>query len=118
MTTIHYDGQTYVLKILRLKCLACKTLAEATSSHPRSSTSCSCGRVSVDGGVSAGATIQGNPWAMEDESVFSTEDTPKVQLPQPVVAERHSRIRAGMLESYRSHGISEVRLQEIKEGRG
>ena len=78
---------------------------------------CQCGHVMVDGGISAGATVNGNPWAMEDYSIYRTENRPKTELSQSVVTERHFRLRENMIAQYRRHGISEQELDEIMSGR-
>jgi hypothetical protein len=78
---------------------------------------CECGEVRVDGGISAGANHYGNPWSMEEYSIYRTEDSPKVQLPQEVLTAKHQRLRENMIVQYRRHGLTEQQLDEIKSGR-
>lgn len=78
---------------------------------------CDCGEVGVDGGISAGATVNGNPWAMEDYSIYRAENRPKTELSQWVITERHQQMREKMIAQYRQHGLSEKELDEIKSGR-
>ena len=104
MPTIKHEGRTYVLKTVILKCLKCGTAAETSAPYPNHAY-CKCRAVGIDGGISMGATINGNPWQMEDLSIFRTEDKPKVQLPQEVVTAHHDRVRENMLESYRKYGL-------------
>jgi hypothetical protein len=77
---------------------------------------CKCGHVRIDGGISMGATINGNPWAMEDYSIYRTEDKPKIQLPQDIVSAKHQKLRENMIVQYRRHGLSEKELDEIMSG--
>jgi hypothetical protein len=95
MPTIQHEGRTYVLKTLRLKCLDCGSLCETSvAGNSRSQANCSCGHVNVDGGITLGATINGDPFRMEDLSIYRTVDSPNVQLPQEVLTARHERLRA------------------------
>jgi hypothetical protein len=104
-----------VLKTKRLKCLKCGTIAETcVAGDSRSQANCDCGKVNIDGGISMGATINGNPWQMEDLSIFQTEDKPKLQLPQEVVTAAHDRVRQGMVDSYRRCGYSEADIEAAK----
>jgi hypothetical protein len=64
-----------------------------------------------------GATLNGNPWAMEDYSIYRTEDKPKIQLPQALVTRDHDKVRQAMLDSYRRHGMPQKELDEIMSGR-
>jgi len=64
-----------------------------------------------------GATINGNPWAMEDYSIYRTADKPKIQLPQDVLTAKHQQLRENMIVQYRRQGVSEKDLDEIKSGR-
>ena len=116
MPAINFDGRSYVLKTIKLKCLKCNTFCETSQPYPNMA-KCDCGKVDVDGGISMGATVNGNPWAMEEYSVYRTEDEPKIQLPQEVVTRQHDRIREGMINSYRKQGIPQKELDEIKSGR-
>ncbi len=89
MPTIEHDGRVYVLTTLRFRCLLCTTIAESSSTRPHDTVACSCGQLSLDGGITAGGTINGDPRNMEDLSVYRTPD---LQLPQEVVTARHARI--------------------------
>ncbi len=94
MPTIQHEGRAYFLRTLRLKCLDCETLCETSvAGDTRSQANCQCGNVNIDGGISPGATINGNPHRMEDLSIYRTLDTPKVQLPQEVLTARHDRVK-------------------------
>lgn len=113
MPVIKHEGRTYVLKTLRLKCLKCNSFCETSKPYPDRE-HCDCGEVGVDGGISAGATVNGNPFQMEDYSIYRTEDAPKLQLPQEIVTQSHDRVRQSMIESYKKHKIP---LDEIMSGR-
>ena len=102
-----------MLKTMKLKCLKCDTVAETSKPYPDHAY-CKCRKVHIDGGISIGATITGNPWQMEDLSIFRTQDKPKVQLPQELVTEHHDRLRQNMLDSYRKYGYSEAELEAVK----
>lgn len=116
MPTIKHEGRTYVLKTVRLKCLKCGTFCETSKPYPDSA-HCGCGHVRIDGGISIGANTYGNPWAIEDYSIYRTEDKPKVQLPQEVLTAKHQEIRENLIDTYRQHGTSEKHLSEIMSGR-
>jgi hypothetical protein len=64
-----------------------------------------------------GATLNGNPWAMEDYSIYRTEDKPKVELPQDVLTAKHQQLRENMIVQYRRQGLTEEQLDEIMSGR-
>lgn len=64
--------QTLVIR--RFKCLLCGTFAESSSPHPRDSAYCKCKAVWLDGGISVGATIHGDPKQMEEMSVYRPKD--------------------------------------------
>ena len=115
MPTLQYEGRTYHLKTLILKCLRCGTVAETSKPYPDHAY-CECRKVHIDGGISAGATITGNPWQMEEVSIFRTQDAPKLQLPQEVVTAHHNRVRQGMLNSYRRAGLAmtDEEIERIK----
>lgn len=113
MPVIEYEGRKYVLKTIQLKCLKCNTLCQTSNCYPDTAM-CKCGEVRVDGGISTGATVTGNPWAYEDYSIYRTEDKPKLQLPAEVVLEKHIKVRLNMIESYERHGIP---VDEIMSGR-
>jgi hypothetical protein len=116
MPVIKHEGRNYVLKTIRLKCLKCGTFCETSKPYPDME-HCDCGLVVVDGGISMGATINGNPWAMEDYSIYRTEDKPKIELPQEIVTAKHQQLRENMIIQYRRHGLTEEQLDEIKSGR-
>ena len=61
---------TCVATMRRFRCLLCKTILETSNPHPRDFVACACGAVSIDGGTSPGATVNGDPKAMEDLSVY------------------------------------------------
>jgi hypothetical protein len=91
MPIIRHEGRDYYLKTLRFKCLDCWTLCETSVvGNPRSQASCRCGQVNIDGGISLGSTINGNPHRMEDLSVYRTIDVPYLRLPQEAVTARHA----------------------------
>jgi hypothetical protein len=116
MPSIQHGERTYVLKTIKMKCLKCGTFCE-TSNHYPDMAKCECGKVSVDGGISAGATMNGNPWAMEDYSIYRAENRPKTELSQDIVTQKHQQLRENMIVEYRRQGISEKQLEEIKSGR-
>ena len=116
MPTIVYEGRTYVLKTIKKKCLKCGTFCETSNPYPVMA-KCSCGHVSVDGGISAGATVNGNPWAMEDYSIYRAENRPKTELSQDIITQRHQQLRENMIVQYRRQGLTEQQLDEIKSGR-
>jgi hypothetical protein len=74
MQTIVVDGKAYTLITRRFRCGLCKSVAETSDPHPRNFVACLCGAVSIDGGLDPGATVNGNPAAMEDLSVYRAED--------------------------------------------
>ena len=78
---------------------------------------CQCGKVGVDGGISAGATVNGNPWAYEEYSIYRAENRPKTELSQYVLTEKHQRLRENMIAQYRRQGLTETQLDEIKSGK-
>jgi hypothetical protein len=116
MPAIKHDGREYVLKTIKLKCLKCNTFCETSKPYPNIA-QCECGHARVDGGISIGANMYGNPWAMEDYSIYRTEDNPKVQLPQVLVTRDHDKVREAMLDSYRKHGMPQKDIDEIMSGR-
>lgn len=116
MPVIKHEGRDYVLKTIKLKCLKCGTFCETSESYPNMA-KCECGKVSVDGGISMGATVNGNPWAMEEYSIYRTLDKPKLQLPQEVVTAKHRQLCENMIVQYRRQGLTETQLDEIKSGR-
>lgn len=63
--------QTIVIR--RFKCLLCGTCAESSSPNPRDSAYCKCQAVWLDGGISVGASIHGDPKQMKDLSVYRAE---------------------------------------------
>ena len=114
MPAIEYEGRTYVLKTIKIKCLKCGTFCETSKSE---TAMCKCGHVRVDGGISAGATVNGNPYVYEDYSIYRAENRPKTELSQWVITERHQRLRENMITQYRRQGLTEEQLDEIKSGR-
>jgi hypothetical protein len=74
MQVIFLNGKAYTLACRRFKCLACGTLAETSQAHPREFVACVCGEVSIDGGIGAGATVNGTPSRMENHSTYIAED--------------------------------------------
>ena len=114
MLTINYEGRTYVLKTMKIKCLKCNTFCE-TSEHHQIIADCDCCLVRLDGGISMGATVNGNPWAMEDYSIYRTEHDEL--LPQEIVTQKHQELRENMIKQYRKYGLSQKDLDEIKSGR-
>lgn len=87
---MQHEGRSYALITIRFKCLACGTYAESSSSNSRDLASCACGAVGIDGGISLGATLNGNPREMEDQSVFQADDG--TILPQEVVTAAYRRL--------------------------
>lgn len=69
-----------------MKCLSCLEIVESKFIHDFKS--CKCGKVSVDGGITAGNRVLGHPKDMEDCSVWKTEGFPRKILPQHVLDER------------------------------
>lgn len=98
MPLVEYEGRTYRLHTIRFKCLRCYTLCETSRTYP-DMTSCQCGAVRVDGGISAGANVYGNPLDFEDVSIYRTDTFPNQDLPQEVIKTRHETLR----ENYRKH---------------
>lgn len=90
MQTLRHEGRDYILTTRRFKCLLCTTLAESSSTRPHDTVACSCGHLSLDGGLTTGATINGDPRRMEDLSVYRTQDG--LLLPQEVVTARYARM--------------------------
>lgn len=113
MPTINHGERTYVLKTIRLKCLKCNTICETSNPYPDTAM-CQCGKVRVDGGISAGANVYGNPWAYEDYSIYRAQNRPKTELSQIVVTQNHEKVKQEMIENYKRHGIP---LDEIMSGR-
>lgn len=113
MPVIEHESRTYVLKTIRLKCLKCNTFCETSNPYPDTAM-CKCGAVHVDGGISAGATVNGHPWAYEDYSIYRAENRPKTELSQSVVSQHHEKVRQNMVESYKKHKIP---LDEIMSSR-
>lgn len=116
MPAIEYESRTYVLKTIKLKCLKCGTFCQTSNPYPDTAM-CECGQVRVDGGISAGATINGNPWAYEDYSIYRAENRPKTELSQYVITEKHQTLRENMIAQYRRHGLTEKEQDEIMSGR-
>jgi hypothetical protein len=116
MPAIEYEGRTYVLKTIKYKCLKCNTVCETSQPYPNMA-KCECGAVGVDGGISMGATVNGNPWAFEDCSIYRAENRPKTELSQWILTEKHQHIRDNMIVQYRRQGLTEKELDEIKSGR-
>ena len=114
MPTIQHEGRTYVLKTIKIKCLKCGTFCE--TSKPETAM-CECGHVRVNRGISMGAIMNGNPWAMENYSIYRTEDKPKLQLPQEIITAKHRQMCENMIIQYRRQGLTEEQLDEIKSGR-
>jgi hypothetical protein len=96
MPAIQHEGRSYVLKTFKMLCLTCHTLCETSKPYPAMA-SCECGAVSIDGGISMGATVNGEPFAMKDFSIYRTEDKPKVELPQEFVTRSHDQVRQAMI---------------------
>lgn len=113
MPALQYEGRTYVLKTIKLKCLTCNTFCETSQPYPNTA-KCQCGHVGVDGGISAGATVNGNPWAYEDYSIYRAENRPKTEVSQYVITVKHQRLRENMI---RRHGLTEKEVDEIMSGR-
>lgn len=116
MPEIQYEGRTYVLKTIKYKCLQCNTFCETSQPYPNMA-KCECGAVSVDGGISMGATVTGNTWAYEDYSIYRAENRPKTELSQWVLTAKHEHLRDNIIVQYRRHGLTEKELDEIKSGR-
>jgi len=74
MSTIVVEGKTYTLTLRRFRCTLCDTTIETSSPHPRDIQICFCGALLLDGGIGAGATINGTPSQMEDLSVYTAAD--------------------------------------------
>ena len=113
MPAIQYEGRTYVLETIKLKCLTCNTFCQTSQPAPNHA-DCECGQVKVDGGISAGATVYGHPWEYEDYSIYRAENRPRTELSQYVVTEKHFQCRKVMIESYKRYGVP---LDEIMLGR-
>ena len=108
MPTIKHEGRTYVLKTYRMKCLECNGFCETSRPYPNIAY-CPCGTIKLDGGISMGANEYFTSLdRMEDHSIYRTEDKPKLQLPQEIVAQvdriRRERLKAQM-EAYNSKWI-------------
>lgn len=116
MPAIQYEGRIYVLKTIQLKCLKCNTFCQTSNPYPDIA-KCECGKVGIDGGISAGATVNGNPWAYEDYSIYRAENRPKTELSQSVITEKHQQVRENMIAQYRRHGLSEKEVDEIMSGK-
>lgn len=80
MPSILYAGVRYHQVRHAVECKKCRDTIESTSIHDFKT--CSCGAVSVDGGISEGNRILGNPSDIEDRSVYcATVNGKKVYLP-------------------------------------
>jgi hypothetical protein len=90
-----YENRTYRLKVVRLKCLNCESIIQSDSKGHHDIVSCGCCRISIDGGISKGSTINGNPFEMQDLSVYKTDDDHV--LPLQIVTERHEKIKTMMI---------------------
>jgi hypothetical protein len=92
MPAIQYEGKTYVMEIIRYRCLLCHTLAQSASTRIHEIVSCQCGQLSIDGGITAGGTINGDPAKMENLSDYRMQGDRTKRLPLSVLAERHARV--------------------------
>lgn len=90
MPSIMHDGKRFVITKAAYQCLLCGDVFETKLS--RGLVSCKCGAASLDGGISAGATVNGDPFQMVDLSVYKTEAQggPQVRLPQEVVTRMYN----------------------------
>ena len=116
MPVIQHESRNYVLKEFRMMCLKCSDLCISSKPYPDTAM-CKCGHVRLDGGISMGATLNGNPWAMEDYSIYRTEDKPKLELPRQIVIQHHNKVRQSIIENYKRHGMSQSDIDEIMSGR-
>jgi hypothetical protein len=77
------DGKHYILKHFRVQCKQCNETVESTHRHDFKS--CSCGNVSVDGGVAEGRLLWGEGGYV-NVSVWAAEDDPAAPVPSEVLA--------------------------------
>jgi hypothetical protein len=116
MPAIEYESRTYVLKTLKFMCLKCRNMCVTSNPYP-DTVMCKCGAVRIDGGISMGATINGNPWAYEDYSIYRAENRPKTELSHEIITHKHQQLRENMIVQYRRQGLTEKDLDEIKSRR-
>jgi len=80
MPSITYAGVRYQQIRHAVECKKCHDTIE--SKDPRDFQTCSCGAVSIDGGISEGNRILGDPSNIEDRSIYcATVNGKKVYLP-------------------------------------
>jgi hypothetical protein len=90
MASIVWNNERYVQRTHAFRCLSCQKIVESTHTHDFKT--CECGKVSVDGGITSGNSVLGDPHNMRDCSIWTTEAPMAKTLPQQVIDERHSRI--------------------------
>jgi hypothetical protein len=92
MPSIVYGGARYIQTRHALYCKNCKDTIESKSPHDFKY--CSCGKVGIDGGISAGNRILGNLSDMEERSMYCTiVGKKKIWLPQAAIEERFEQLK-------------------------
>lgn len=92
MPSIVYGGARYIQTRHALYCKNCKDTIESKSQHDFKY--CSCGKVGIDGGISAGNRILGHLSDMEERSMYCTiVEKKKIWLPQTAIEERFEQLK-------------------------
>jgi len=89
MPSILYEGVYYVQTRHAVYCKKCKETIESKSLHDY--VHCSCGALSIDGGISSGNRVCGSLYDMEDRSVYcykKDKHSMKLYLPSYVLQNR------------------------------
>jgi hypothetical protein len=92
MPSIVYGGLRYIQTRHAIYCKNCKDTIESKSHHDFKY--CSCGKVGIDGGISAGNRILGHLSDMEERSMYCViVRKKKIWLPQTVIEERFEQLK-------------------------
>jgi len=79
---VWYGGVKYLLTRHAVYCKGCKDTIE--SKHDRDFKICGCGLIGIDGGISNGNRILGDPSIIEDRSIYTAFVNGKKVYLQPV----------------------------------
>ena len=93
MPSLVHEGIRYVQSKHSIQCKKCFDTIESKSVHDY--VMCSCGAVGLDGGISPGNRVIGQPSDILDKSVWRTEQKPYTYLPETVLQERWHRLATG-----------------------
>jgi hypothetical protein len=92
MPSIIYGGTRYIQTRHAVYCKNCKETIESKSHHDFKY--CSCGKVGIDGGISAGNRILGHLSDMEERSMYcAIVQKKKIWLPQTAIEERFEQLK-------------------------